>query len=221
MEAIMTEAILNLAALAESTLNQSPFPYLIIPNIIHPQYLSTLAASFPAIEARGSIPASSVNTTPLWQRFITELEGQPLQHAVQDKFLTDLTNKPTMITLRGYTGERDGRIHTDSKDKLFTVLIYLNETWNADGGKLRLLTQGQSLDEYVAEVTPLAGTCIIFKVTDNCWHGHKPFIGKRLSLQLNYMAGKTALTKHLKHHRMSAWLKQLFPKLFGNQNDNY
>jgi hypothetical protein len=133
----------------------------------------------------------------------------------------DLSNKPTMLTLRGYTTERDGHIHTDSVSKLVTVLIYMNPTWDHEGGKLRLLTQGQSLDEYVAEVPPLAGHCVIFKVTDNCWHGHSPFVGKRLSLQLNYMAGQSALTKHISQHNLSARLKRLFPRLFSNSTDNY
>ena len=31
-------------------------------------------------------------------------------------------------------GNRDGQIHKDSRFKLITVLLYLNESWAADGG---------------------------------------------------------------------------------------
>jgi len=50
---------------------------------------------------------------------------------------------------------------------------------------------------------------VIFRVTDNCWHGHKPVVGKRLSLQMNYLIGEAAKGKHQFFHRLSAKLKKL------------
>lgn len=224
MEPIMTDfevSFINFDALKQIQVKQKPFPYLVIPNFIKSNYLSTLVQQFPEINHRGSIPATSVNAKPLFNEFLKELEGPELKQLIAEKFEIDLHNKPTMLTLRGYTTEKDGRIHTDSKSKLITVLIYMNETWNDEGGKLRLLNNQHSLDDYVEEVEPVAGTCIIFKVTPNCWHGHKPFDGKRLSLQLNYLTGDAALNKHLNHHRFTAWLKKWFPKFFPHQEENY
>jgi len=51
---------------------------------------------------------------------------------------------------------------------------------------------------------------VIFKVTDNCWHGHTPLEGKRLSIQLNYLIGDSAKNKHQFFHRLSAKIKNLF-----------
>ncbi len=216
------ESFINFAALKNTSVKQKPFPYLVIPNFINPAYLSTLTKAFPDISHRGSIPASSVHAEPLFKQFLVELEGSELKNLIAEKFDLPLQDKPTMLTLRGYTTEKDGRIHTDSKSKLITVLIYMNDTWNEEGGKLRLLNNQHSLDDYVEEVTPTAGTCIIFKVTPNCWHGHKPFEGKRLSLQLNYLASDAALNKHLNHHRFTALLKKWFPKFFKHQEEeNY
>ena len=34
-----------------------------------------------------------------------------------------------MVTARGVSAARDGQIHTDSRTKLMTVLIYMNNAW--------------------------------------------------------------------------------------------
>jgi SM-20-related protein len=216
----MTTAFIDLAALQNASLQESPFPYTIIPRFIQPNYLSDLVHHFPSITSRGSIPSDSLHCAPMFRRFIQELEGPALRQAIGEKFAMDLRDKPTMLTLRGYTTERDGLIHTDSKSKLITVLLYMNLTWETHDGKLRLLNTPDSLDDYFAEISPLAGNCLIFKVTPNGWHGHHPFIGKRLSLQLNYLANDAALVKHLNHHRLTAFFKRYFPKFLRGSSKN-
>lgn len=216
-----TEQFIHFSALEQATLKTAPFPYLVVSNFIHSGVLDKLAKNFPDISHRGSIPASSISQESVFHQLIQELEGSVLKEAIAKKFEMDLQDKPTMLTLRGNTTARDGAIHTDSKSKLITLLLYMNPTWNDEGGKLRLLKNKHSLNDYVEEISPLAGSCVIFKVTRNCWHGHKPFVGKRQSLQLNYLAGEAALTKHLNHHRFTAWLKRLFPRVFHNNHENY
>lgn len=221
MQILPSENYINHAALEQSVLKNEPFPYLVVPQFLKLDGLPELVKNFPAIANRGSIPADSIEESAVFNEFIQEMQGPELRNWIAQKFSIDLTDKPTMLTLRGNTTERDGFIHTDSKSKLITVLVYMNETWDDQGGKLRILKNKRSLDDYVAEVSPLAGTCVMFKVTPNCWHGHKPFVGKRLSLQLNYLVGDAALTKHLNHHRLTAWLKKCFPRLFRTQHETY
>ncbi len=212
----MQAQLLNLNLLHHTPLKNFPYPYLTVTNFINPDHLAKLAESFPIVKSRGSIPASSVSCQPLFQKLINELEGEPLRQAIANKFTLDLDRKPTMLTLRGQVNERDGHIHTDSKSKLITLLLYMNPNWESDAGKLRVLKNNSSLDDFVEEVSPLAGSCIIFQVTDNCWHGHSLFVGKRLSLQLNYLSSKVALSKHLNHHRLSARIKSWFVTKFKN-----
>ena len=64
-----------------------------------------------------------------------------------------------MYTVRGFVRSRDGEIHTDSKTKLITVLLYMNEGWESDGGRLRILRSGTDLEDSVAEVPPYGGRC--------------------------------------------------------------
>ena len=80
----------------------------------------------------------------------------------------------------------DGQLHTDSKDKLITVLLYLNPEWNVKGGYLRLLGS-KNVDDYIAEVPPSIGSMVIFKRCDHSWHGFPPFEGRRMSLQMNWV----------------------------------
>ena len=70
-----------------------------------------------------------------------------------------------MITVRGRSDGKDGRIHTDSATKIITLLLYLNPSWEA-AGRLRLLRGPDDLDDYAAEVPPLAGTMLAFRRSD-------------------------------------------------------
>ena len=216
----MSESFIDYAALEQAIVKTEPFPYMVLPHFIKTQRLTALVDSFPEITNRGSIPVTSVTHQPLFQQLVQELEGPALRQGIAEKFAMNLNEKPTMLTLRGNTTERDGAIHTDSKSKLITLLLYMNPTWDKAEGQLRLLKNKHSLDDYVEEISPHAGSCVIFKVTRNCWHGHKPFVGKRSSMQLNYLDGEAALAKHLNHHRFTAWLKKLFPRVF-HHNENY
>jgi len=63
-----------------------------------------------------------------------------------------------MITVRGHCSkEKDGKIHTDSKTKIITVLLYMNPTWETVGGQLRLLKSPNDIDDMILEVRRLIG----------------------------------------------------------------
>lgn len=69
-----------------------------------------------------------------------------------------------MMTLRGMTREKDGRIHRDSDSKLVTILSYLNPprpTWEKQEGCLRLLRGPRDIDDYAVEVKPVNATLLI------------------------------------------------------------
>mgnify|MGYP003327121918 CR=1 FL=1 len=59
---------------------------------------------------------------------------------LEKKFNVDLSDSEVVSTLRGYSRERDGQIHTDSKSKILTVLLYLNHEWKEETGNLRMLS---------------------------------------------------------------------------------
>jgi SM-20-related protein len=207
----MTEqlSIINLDALRDTPLHDDPFPYVVVENFLRPEYAADVNRDFPEIRSRGSFPLKELKSGGAFRRLTEELESQALKSAIEEKFALDLADRYTMITVRGKASARDGRIHTDTKSKFLTMLLYLNPVWEADGGWLRILRSSKSLDNYVTEIPPTFGTCLLFKVTDNCWHGHKPFAGTRKVLQLNYVRDEAALNRHLFKHSVTAKLKAL------------
>jgi hypothetical protein len=202
-------SIIKLEALREATLMEQPFPFLVIENFLRAEYADDVSKDFPEIRSRGSFPMSRLNSGDAFQRLVEELNSAALKTAIEEKFGIDLAERSTLITVRGKAGARDGRIHTDTKSKFFTMLLYLNSVWEAEGGWLRILRSSKDLDDYVVEIPPTFGTCLLFKVTDNCWHGHKTFEGTRKVLQLNYVKDDSSLNRHLFRHSMSAKLKSL------------
>jgi hypothetical protein len=143
---------------------------------------------------------------------MAEMEGPRLRAAIADRLGLDLSAAPTMVTLRGHTGPRDGRIHCDSLAKRVTVLLYLNretDAWSRHEGCLRLLRGPDDIEDFAAEVPPVNGTLLIFPNSPASWHGHKPFVGPRYSVQLNYMTTDAKARSELRRHRISAFVKRL------------
>ena len=103
---------------------------------------------------------------------------------------------------------KDGKIHSDSKTKIITVLLYLNENWDESIGLLRMLKEKDNINSYITEIPASMGSMVAFKVTNNCWHGFIPFEGKRCSIQLNYLY-KEALSQHKIRHKLSSFFKKL------------
>lgn len=200
--------MLRLSALQQTPVAPLPYPYLVVPQIIKEEYLPRLIADFPDIQHPGSIPVAEANGGPLFHALIEELEGDAMRRVIAEKFRLDLDGLPVFTTLRGVMRNRDGAIHRDSKTKVITALLYFNETWDQPGGRLRILHGNNNLHDYAAEIAPTAGRMLLFKVTDNCWHGHAPVEGKRLSIQMNYLTGKAARGKHAFLHSLSAKIKK-------------
>jgi len=204
--------VLNPDALRGAPLVSEPYPYMIVDNLIRPETLPDVVASFPSVAKRGSFPPESVSYSGAFTTLMEEMHDLALRDLIGERLGMDLKDRPPMLTVRGRTGAKDGRIHTDSKSKLVTVLLYLNPGWSAPEGRLRLLYNDHDLSRYAAEIPPDAGRCLIFKVTPNCWHGHEPFVGERRTIQLNYVTSEEARDHDLRRHRLSAFLKGLFSR---------
>ncbi len=200
---------LNLAALRSAELVREPFEFTIVPGFLGADSLKHINETYPPIAKGGSYPIESLTDAEVVLDVINELDGAEFQAAVAEKFDVDLSGRPKMYSLRGHTRAKDGQIHTDSKDKIITVLLYLNEDWQHDGGKLRLLRSGNNVDDFVAEVAPDNGTLLIFKRSDTSWHGHHPFEGPRRSLQMNWMVDEGKRGFHRVRHKLSAAVKRL------------
>jgi hypothetical protein len=206
------EGLLDLERFAATPLVREPFDHLIVPGFLRPEAMPQITADFPEIAEGGSFPVSSLRSGPAFRRLIEEINAPRTAEVLGEKFGLDLANKPIMVTVRGQSREKDGRVHTDSKSKLLTVLLYLNDAWDASSGRLRLLRRPDDLEDYVAEVPPHQGTLLAFRCAENAWHGHKPFVGRRRSLQINWMHDGGVAWREQARHRLSALTKRLFAR---------
>ena len=200
---------LDLARFSETPLQRDPFDFLIVPGFLRAEALPAVEQDFPEITKGGSFPAQSLKCGPRFSALLDLLQGPEVTAAFAEKFAIDLSRRPTMVTLRGQSRAKDGQIHTDSESKLVTALVYLNSRWESDGGRLRMLNGPDDLEDYAAEVPPQAGTLVAFRCSAEAYHGHKPFVGQRRSIQLNWLTDAGVLKRELKRHSFSAWTKRV------------
>lgn len=202
--------ILKLDALKAANVSTSPYPYFVVENALESTEVQSVIQDFPKIEQGGSYNIEDVAIKPNFDRFLKSLDCKEFRQILTDKFDVDVMEHPMMITLRGYSRQKDGRIHSDSKTKLLTILIYLNESWDVPTGRLRILNDEKNIDNYVEEVDAGPGTLVAFKVVDHGWHGYVPYEGQRQSIQINFLTSDKANAKHRFVHGLSAKLKKLF-----------
>lgn len=202
--------IIKLDALKNVHVQDIPYPYFIIDNVINDNEVKSIIQDFPKIENGGSFNLEDVEIEPNFDRFLKSFDTPEFRQILTDKFDVNVMERPMMITLRGYSRQKDGRIHTDSKSKLLTILIYLNESWDAPTGRLRILNSPNDINDYVAEIDSGPGTLVAFKVTDNGWHGYIPYEGQRQSIQINFLTSEKANAKHRFFHSLSAKFKKIF-----------
>jgi SM-20-related protein len=205
----MTALPIDLDAFDAAPLVRAPFSFAMVPRFVKSNAMGPINADYPLVEHPGSFPLPTLKYGPAFADFIAALEGPEFARAVERKLGVDLTGRPTMITARGVSAARDGQIHTDSRTKLITVLIYMNNAWEAKTGRLRLLKGPSDLNAVIAEVPPDEGTMLIFKNEPNAWHGFEPFEGPRRVIQLNWVTDAGVVWREQNRHKVSAFFKRL------------
>jgi hypothetical protein len=204
-------AVLDLDRLHSAPLEREPFDFVVVEDFVRPNALAAIVADFPRVRGSGSYPIETLEYGAAFDGLVAALTGPELGCAIGGKFGVDLDGRPTMLTVRGRGDGRDGRIHTDSATKIVTLLLYMNPVWQPAEGRLRLLRGPAELDDFVREIVPLAGTMVAFRRSERSFHGHRPHLGPRRALQLNWVRDEAVVRRELGRHRWSARLKALNP----------
>lgn len=204
---------LDLDRFHATPLKTDPYDYIVVENFLKQDKFKDVIEDFPKVPGPGSHPPSALKISGDFRGLLDELQGEDFRKAVETKFNIDLTGRPTMYTVRGFVRKKDGSIHTDSKTKIITVLVYMNDNWDDDGGRLRILRNGTDLENYTDEVSPVNGTLLVFRRSDNSWHGHHPHEGQRRAIQMNWVLNDDVVRTEQGRHFVSTylkWLKNLF-----------
>ncbi len=202
--------MINFDALRASNTRTSPFHYIVGENVLTKEQASEIRRDYPDIQQTGYLPLTKLESAGAFKQLVEDLQKPQLAEILSEKLGLDLVDKPQMITVRRLSKHGDGRIHNDSKSKICTMLIYLNDDWDdAEGGAIRALNGNSDMDDYAEEVSPLAGNVFAFKRSDNSWHGHPSFKGERYVVQTTFLTSQKELDRKEKRGSFQTKLKRL------------
>jgi len=200
---------------SEAVIKSEPFPYVTVAGALPESARATIAADFPNYDRAGFFPYQISECGPSVQRIVEEMQSPAFADALGDRLgVPRLSQYPTIVTIRKWSKETDGRIHNDSKSKIVTALLYLNDTWpDTSDGCFRFLSSPESFDHQVGEeVKPLYGTFTAFRRTETSWHGHLPYKGERRVIQVAWLTSKEELERKMRQGRVTRFLKQIFTR---------
>jgi SM-20-related protein len=205
---LLVSPFFDFEALEAAPLAREPFTFVVVPNFIKPAAFKAIASDFPGVPGAGSFPPETLTISNGFRALLDELHGPRFQQAIERKFNIDLTGRPKTLTIRGHARRKDGAVHTDTATKLISVLLYMNEAWSDDGGRLRLL-RSPKLNSVVTEVSPVGGALVAFRRSDVSWHGHGAYAGPRHVIQFNWMTDNKAAVWERCRHLATAALKKV------------
>ncbi|KAK3238421.1 hypothetical protein CYMTET_51568 [Cymbomonas tetramitiformis] len=196
----------KLDKIALANISKTPFRHIFIPQFIPPEELAKITADFPKSLDSEAFAASKKNVEErevlatgdvkgAYAKLITDAHAPALKAALFKKFGAKIPKKSySRVTLRGTCIFRPcggpGSVHHDSKNKIISVLIYLNQEpldANSAAGNLLLLRSKNKLnDKKRIEVPSWNGNLVAFFNTPTAWHGLETYSGSRRAIQINY-----------------------------------
>lgn len=204
--------MLDFAALKAGRTAQAPFTYLEARGVLSRDDAAAVRRDYPLIRESGFLPLSKLKGGPAFAALVADLQSETLAEALSEKLALDLRGKPRMITVRKLSKPGDGRIHNDSESKICTMLVYLNEGWDPrSGGAVRALNGPDDMDDYAAEVAPIAGNVFAFARSETSWHGHPPFSGERYVVQTTFLRSQADLDRKENRGGLQMLLKRINP----------
>ena len=167
------------------------------------------------IAGQGCLSSSSQHQIFLsLQRHIFGCHHSYVSSRDQQLTTNNLRSIPFFSIIRKSPSKRDSykpdRPALSYRGKIITTLIYFNDEWKHDAGRLRLLRSSWDINDYSAEVVPEKGTLIAFRRSERSFHGFKKLEGERRSLQMYYVKPKRKHKDDDEGLTLKRWLKRLF-----------
>ena len=182
---------------------------------VYPEQFPKVTADFPTLPGLGLHPPSALELKGAFATMLEEFYSDRFRDIIAEKFEVDLKDKPFMSTVRGYTGTRDGHMHTDFETQdhhgpdLSQQLLGEEGRQSAPlarGHRHRGLRQGDLADRRRAPGV---------QAFDRSWHGHLPFEGPRRSIQFNWVTDRFTAFKENARHFLGSKLKAAHESISG------
>jgi SM-20-related protein len=207
----MALSVLNVDAVRQAQRSSEPYDWFLGSGILKQEAIDELKRDFPDITKPGYLTVDEVQLKGRFKTLIDELESDEFSRELSKKFGIDLTQYPRLTTIMKRSQPKYGAIHTDGPSKVMTLLVYMNDEWQADAsGRLRVLYNEKDFEPYAAEVPPTMGTVFAFLRADNSWHGHQPFVGERKVVQVAWVRDADELARKKKRNKVAQFLKGIF-----------
>ena len=215
MTAVAAETWVNADGLkqADTLVMSSPFPFVVAKRMVPTDIREQLYRDFPAMKGAGYLPYETEDCGPTVNQLISQLTAPEFADPLGDTLgIECLSQYPTYISISRSLNKRHGKIHTDGKSKIATMLVYLNEEWAENAsGCLRFLKRIDDInDTVVPEIPPTYGTLVAFKRAENSFHGHLPFEGERRVIQVAWLVSAEDKLRKAKRGKLSQGIKKLF-----------
>ncbi len=197
----------------DTLVRHEPFPFMLAHGQLPEEARAALDQDFPKYAEAGFFPYNEQDCGPSVKALVEAMTAPAFASAVGTRLgIENLGQYPTLVTLCRALNKRHGTIHTDSKSKVATALLYLNSQWpDTSDGCLRFLSKIDDIDATVApEVKPLYGEFAIFKRCDNSFHGHLPYEGERRVIQVAWLTSEEEKLRKTQRGRFSRTMKKLF-----------
>ena len=197
---------------ADTLLFSDPFPFLIAHSQLPADAAAALDRDFPNYQSAGFFPYQAAECGPSIIAVVEALTSPAYARELGGKLgVPDLDQYPVLVTICRSLNKRHGTIHTDSRSKVASALLYLTPEWpHGSAGTLRFLRRIDSIDDLAApEVPPVYGNLIAFKRTDNSFHGHLPFEGERRVIQVAWLTSEEEKERKTRRGRFSRLLKKI------------
>ncbi len=198
---------------ATADVRREPFAFLVARGVLPEMARAALDSDFPRYPNAGFFPHESRDCGAAVNALVDELTEPAFAEWIGAQLgIAGLGRRPSLVTICRSLNRRHGTIHTDSRSKIATALLYLNADWpDTSEGCLRFLAREDSIDDLVApEVRPLYGNFVVFGRADNSFHGHLPYEGERRVIQVAWLTSEEEKLRKTKRGRLSRWFKRLF-----------
>jgi hypothetical protein len=193
-----------------------PFPLLVVTGMLPATRQHALLADFPDYRSAGFFPYDPAECGPAVQALVEEITSSAFVDALGARLeIPGLGRFPALVTLCRTLNKRHGTIHTDSRSKIASALLYLEPHWpDTSDGCLRFLTRVDDIDALVApEIRPVYGTFAAFRRTDKSFHGHLPHEGVRRVVQVAWLTSDEEMQRKIRRGRGSRLLKGVSGRL--------
>lgn len=193
-----------------------PFPFLIAEGQLPTEAAADLDQDFPKYDSAGFFPYSPDDCGPSINAVVEAMTSPAYARALGERLdVAGMDRYPVLVTICRSLNKRHGTIHTDSRSKVASALLYFSPEWqHGSAGSLRFLNRIDSIDDLAAaEVLPVYGALVAFKRADNSFHGHLPFEGERRVIQFAWLTSEEEKLRKTQRGKFSRWLKKLLGKL--------